>query len=176
MSFFITVGNYDYGFYWYLYLDGTIELECKATGVVFASVHPGPQADGSEYPWASEIAPGIGAPYHQHLFSARLDMMVDGVGNAVDEVEAARVPIGPDNPYGNAFTRRVTRLHRESEAAPDSPTAPSGASGTCPTRRSGTRWGSPWPTRCTRRDSRPCSPTRRRRSPGAPRSPPSTSG
>ena len=37
-------------------------------------------------------------------------MMVDGVGNTVDEVEAARVPIGPDNPYGNAFTRRVTRL------------------------------------------------------------------
>ena len=37
ISFFITVGNYDYGFYWYLYLDGTIELEGKATGVVFAS-------------------------------------------------------------------------------------------------------------------------------------------
>ena len=39
ISFFITVGNYDYGFYWYLYLDGTIELECKATGVVFASAY-----------------------------------------------------------------------------------------------------------------------------------------
>ena len=23
ISFFATVGNYDYGFYWYLYLDGT---------------------------------------------------------------------------------------------------------------------------------------------------------
>ena len=33
ISFFATVGNYDYGFYWYLYLDGTIELEVKATGV-----------------------------------------------------------------------------------------------------------------------------------------------
>ena len=30
ISFFATVGNYDYGFYWYLYLDGTIELEVKA--------------------------------------------------------------------------------------------------------------------------------------------------
>jgi primary-amine oxidase len=117
ISFFITVGNYDYGFYWYLYLDGTIELECKATGVVFASAYPGPRPDGSEYPWASEIAPGVGAPYHQHLFSARLDMMVDGPLNAVDEVEARRVPVGPDNPYGNGFTRSVTRLRRESEAA-----------------------------------------------------------
>ena len=33
VSFFATVGNYDYGFYWYLYLDGTIEMEVKATGV-----------------------------------------------------------------------------------------------------------------------------------------------
>ncbi len=117
VSFFITVGNYDYGFSWYLYLDGTIELECKATGVVFASAYPGPSPDGTPYPWASEVAPGVGAPYHQHLFSARLDMMVDGVGNAVDEVDAVRVPAGPDNPYGNAFSRRSTRLRRESEAA-----------------------------------------------------------
>jgi primary-amine oxidase len=117
ISFFITVGNYDYGFYWYLYLDGSIQLECKATGVVFASAYPGPAADGTPYPWASEVAPGVGAPYHQHLFSARLDMMVDGVGNAVDEVDAVRVATGPDNPYGNAFTRRATRLRRESEGA-----------------------------------------------------------
>ncbi len=37
ISFFATVGNYDYGFYWYLYLDGTIQCEVKATGVVFTS-------------------------------------------------------------------------------------------------------------------------------------------
>jgi primary-amine oxidase len=115
ISFFITVGNYDYGFYWHLYLDGRIELECKATGVVFASAYPGAQADGSDYPWASEIAPGIGAPYHQHLFSARLDMMLDGVENAVDEIEAVRVPMGENNPYGNAFTMKATRLERESD-------------------------------------------------------------
>jgi primary-amine oxidase len=111
VSFFVAVGNYDYGFYWYLYLDGSIQLEVKATGVVFTSSY----VDGS--PWANELAPGLGAPYHQHLFSARLDMMVDGLTNAVDELDIARVPVGPDNPYGNAFTRTVTRLSRESEAA-----------------------------------------------------------
>jgi primary-amine oxidase len=63
------------------------------------------------------VAPGVGAPYHQHLFSARLDMMVDGLVNAVDEVDAQRVPVGPGNPYGNAFTKRATRIARESEAA-----------------------------------------------------------
>ena len=43
-------------------------------------------------------------------------MTVDGVRNAVEEVEAERVPMGPDNPYGNAFRQKRTRLTRESEA------------------------------------------------------------
>ena len=44
VSYFTTVGNYDYGFYWYFYLDGTIELEIKATGVLFTSAYPGGRA------------------------------------------------------------------------------------------------------------------------------------
>ncbi|MGQ4516919.1 primary-amine oxidase [Streptomyces sp. DW26H14] len=112
VSFFATVGNYDYGFYWYFSLDGSIELEVKATGVVFTSGYPGPG-----YAYASELAPGLGAPYHQHLFSARLDMMVDGHDNAVDEVEAAAVPRGPLNPTGTGFTQKVTRLRTEKGAA-----------------------------------------------------------
>lgn len=119
VSFFITVGNYDYGFYWHFYLDGRIELECKATGVVFASVYPGAEPDGSDYPWASQIAPGIGAPYHQHLFSARLDVALDGLTNSVDELEAVRVPIDDRNPYGNAFTLSATRLKTEREGVRD---------------------------------------------------------
>ncbi|TDW29616.1 primary-amine oxidase [Cryobacterium psychrophilum] len=111
ISFFTTVGNYDYGFYWYLYLDGTIEFEAKATGVVFTSAYP-----GKGYPYASELAPGLGAPFHQHLFSARLDMAIDGLGNRVEEEEAVRVPMGVGNERGNAFSRKRTLLARESEA------------------------------------------------------------
>jgi primary-amine oxidase len=113
ISFFTPIGNYDYGFYWYLYLDGTIELEAKATGILFASGH----VEGN--PYANQVAPGVGAPFHQHFFSARLDMTVDGVRNAVDEVEAHRVPMGEGNPYGNAFGRTTTRLRRESDAQRD---------------------------------------------------------
>ena len=112
ISFFTTVGNYDYGFYWYLYLDGTIECEAKLTGVVFTAAYP---EGGSAF--ATEIAPGLAAPYHQHLFSARLDMMVDGVSNAVDEVDVVRLPMGPGNEYGNAFTGQTTRLSREADGA-----------------------------------------------------------
>ena len=111
VSFFMTVGNYDYGFYWYFGLDGTIEFEVKATGIVFTSAHP-----GKGYPFATEVAPGLGAPNHQHLFSARLDVAVDGLANAVDEIEAVAVPRGEQNPHGTGFTQSVTRLRTESEA------------------------------------------------------------
>lgn len=112
ISFFTTIGNYDYGFYWYLYLDGTIEFEAKATGIVFTSAYP-----GKDYPYASELAPGLGAPFHQHLFGARLEMALDGTTNRVEEEDAVRVPMGPGNERGNAFTRKRTLLARESEAA-----------------------------------------------------------
>jgi primary-amine oxidase len=111
ISFFVTVGNYDYGFYWYFYLDGRIELECKATGIVFTSGHP-----GGAYEFATEMAPKLGAPIHQHMFSARLDMAIDGDHCHVDEIEVQRLPIGPDNPMGNAFTRNISRLTVETEA------------------------------------------------------------
>ena len=85
VSFFTTVGNYDYGFYWYFYLDGSMECEIKMTGALFTAAHP-----GGDYPYSTEVAPGLGGPVHQHLFSARLDMTVDGLANAVDEVDVQR--------------------------------------------------------------------------------------
>ncbi len=112
VSFWSTVGNYDYGFYWYFYLDGTIEHEIKLTGALFTAAHP-----GGDNPHSAEVAPGLGGPVHQHLFSARLDMMVDGLANAVEEVDIAGLPAGPDNPFGNAMAQTVTRLRTETEAA-----------------------------------------------------------
>ncbi len=49
-------------------------------------------ADGDAGDHARMIAPGLAAPYHQHLFNVRLDMQVDGPDNEVYEVDA--VPIG----------------------------------------------------------------------------------
>jgi primary-amine oxidase len=114
VSFFTTIGNYDYGFYFYFYLDGTFEVEAKATGIVFVGGH-----DGSDYPYATELAPGLGAPVHQHLFCARLDVAVDGIRNSVDELDVARVEMGEDNPWGAAIGRTRTRLRTESEGARD---------------------------------------------------------
>jgi primary-amine oxidase len=112
ISFVATVGNYEYGFFWYLYLDGNIQLEVKLTGIVSPmAVEPGVEPE-----FANVIAPGIAAPNHQHLFSARLDLDVDGPVNEVYEVESEQVPAGPDNPWRNAFRARKTRLGSELDA------------------------------------------------------------
>lgn len=112
VSYFSTIGNYDYGFFWYFYLDGSIQVEAKATGIVFA----GAGEPGSSNPHAPEIAPGIFTPVHQHIFCARIDVAVDGEDNTLHEIEAVGIPYGPENPHGNAFTWTNTQLKSELEA------------------------------------------------------------
>ena len=112
VSFIITAGNYEYAFYWYFYTDGTIELDVKLTGIVLTSaLLPGEVSD-----FGTLVAPLTLAAHHQHFFSVRLDMAVDGPANCVYEVETEAVPPGPDNPYGNAFRPRRTLLRTESQA------------------------------------------------------------
>ena len=78
--------------------------------------------DGRSTPPADEpshgnvIAPGLAAPYHQHLFCVRLDMDVDGPVNEVYEVDVVADPAGDDNPMGNAFRPHATRLDNERDA------------------------------------------------------------
>ncbi|HVM65759.1 MAG TPA: primary-amine oxidase [Acidimicrobiales bacterium] len=115
VSFIATVGNYEYGFYWYFYLDGTVQLEVKLTGVMQTQALP----SGERSPFAAPIAPGLHAPVHQHLFSARLDLDVDGTENEVYEVEAEPLPLGDGNPLSNAFVARATKLETERSAQRD---------------------------------------------------------
>jgi primary-amine oxidase len=120
----VTAGNYDYGFYWYFYLDGTIELEVKLTGIVTTIALDPTRADevapesapapvGSH---ATRITPELAAPNHQHLFNVRLDLDVDGPINSVYEVDVRADDDGPDNPWGNAFAAHATLLKREQAA------------------------------------------------------------
>jgi primary-amine oxidase len=110
-----TVGNYEFGFFWYFYQDGTIESQVKLTGIVST----GAVAPGVQPTHGTLVAPGLYAPHHQHWFSFRLDMMVDGPQNSVHEVDSVAAPLGPDNPHGNAWTTRSRVLARETEAQRD---------------------------------------------------------
>ena len=109
-----TVGNYEYGFYWYFYLDGTIQLEVKLSGIMSTMA----VANGDAGDHAKMVAPGLAAPYHQHLFNVRLDVEVDGPNNAVFEVDASGSgePGTPENPWGNVFGSTATLLETESVA------------------------------------------------------------
>ncbi len=107
-----TVGNYEYGLFWYFHQDGSIHFEIKATGILnTAGLKPGEAPD-----YGTIVSPGVYAHYHQHIFNMRLDMAIDGERNRVVEVDTVAVPEGPDNPYGNAFTVREIVLETEKAA------------------------------------------------------------
>ena len=112
VSWFATLDNYDYGFYWSFRQDGSVELEVKLTGIVLvAGVAPGVRPRHGEL-----VAEGLNGLLHQHFFCVRLHMDVDGGPNSVCELEARATPPGPENPYGNAFETASSLLSSEAAA------------------------------------------------------------
>ena len=116
VSSFHTVGNYEYGFYWYIYLDGTIQMEVKLTGIVGVSA----VLEENERPeFAPLIAPGLASPVHQHLFCFRLDFEIDGATNRVYELNTEALVRSSDNPDGTAFHTNATLLETTVDAQRD---------------------------------------------------------
>ena len=112
ISFVATVGNYEYGFYWHLYLDGTIELDVRLTGIV----NTAGLTQKGETGRGTRIGPGVVGHIHQHVFNVRLDMEVDGPNNTVVEVDTVADPPGPENPWHNALSLLETPLLTEKAA------------------------------------------------------------
>lgn len=110
-----TIGNYEYASYWYLHQDGRVEYEMKATGIInTAACRPGQPGV-----FGTEVAPGVVGHIHQHIFCARLDVEVDGPNNTVVECDTRALPLGPENPHGNAFLVEERPLRTELEAQRD---------------------------------------------------------
>ncbi|ORY21000.1 putative peroxisomal copper amine oxidase [Naematelia encephala] len=112
-----TVANYEYGFYFNFALDGSIELEVKATGII--NTYPLAPSEIQDSAHEVEVAPRIAAQHHQHLFSLRVDPMIDGIRNTVVQVDSVPddEPVGSDsNFYGNGF-KTVKTSFRTSRAA-----------------------------------------------------------
>jgi primary-amine oxidase len=108
-----TVGNYDYGFDWIFHQDGALELRVALTGVMAAKA----VATGAHDPYSHPVAPNLAAPHHQHFFTFRLDLDVDGaLPNRVVELNSVPAPAGPANPYGGAFQMIETPLRSERDA------------------------------------------------------------
>lgn len=113
LSFVSQVGNYDYGFDWIFRQDGTLEVRVALTGIMAVKA----VAEGHDDPYSHMVGKNTVAPHHQHFFTFRLDMDVDGAAsNRVVELNSVPSPSGKANPYGNAFTMQETPLRTEREA------------------------------------------------------------
>jgi primary-amine oxidase len=108
----VTVGNYEYGFFWYFHQDGSWAHETKLTGVVHTA---GWTAD-ERSPYSLPIGDGAVTSNHQHFLCARLDLDVDGTENVAYDTEALCEPWGPANPDGAAFRPERLTYERESQA------------------------------------------------------------
>jgi primary-amine oxidase len=107
-----TVENYEYGFFWYLYQDGTIQFEVKLTGILSLGAFP----KGEKPKYGALVSPQLYAPNHQHFFNMRLDFDIDGAKNSAYQIDVMPDEIGPGNPYENAFQARSMLLKSEKQA------------------------------------------------------------
>ena len=148
VSSFSTIGNYDYGIFWYLYQDGTIQCEVKLTGILSTGAVPVGQT-----PRYGQLLneDGLYAPIHQHFFNFRLDLDVDGPLNTVYEEHAEAEPAGPGNrPRCGVPHRPHSAAHRAGGAAADRSPAGEGLAGGesgAPQRGRRARWlpvGTAW--------------------------------
>jgi primary-amine oxidase len=108
----------EYIWNYYFYQDGNIELEVRLTGILQVYC-----ADVDEpNPFGTTVAPKTNAHYHQHIFSIRVDPMVDGLNNSLVESDVVPIPDGTGsagNFAGNGFTIQDKVLKDQSEGARD---------------------------------------------------------
>jgi len=123
IKYYITAGNYDYGFKWVFKEDGVIKIDTELNGIAHirsvvrendAPGGPDEAYNGSYF--GTVVEPHVEANNHQHFFVYRLDLDVDGMMNSVSEMNTVSVPKGPENPYGNSLVAQMTPLKTEQEA------------------------------------------------------------
>ncbi|TDL20438.1 peroxisomal copper amine oxidase [Rickenella mellea] len=114
-----TLANYEYIWNYFFYQDGSIEFEIRLTGILQVYVKNPTEPN----PFGTTVAPQINAHYHQHLFSLRVDPMVDGLNNSVIESDVIPLPNAPtgsvENFAGNAFIVQEKTLKVANEGARD---------------------------------------------------------
>jgi primary-amine oxidase len=122
VKYFTRVWNYDYGLKWIFHEDGTIDLKAELTGIVgikgvnrTTDLPGGPDETFNGNYYGTLVAPHVEAVNHQHFFSFRLDLDVDGTDNLVEEMNTVAVPPSKTNPYGNAFAKQMSLIRNEGE-------------------------------------------------------------
>ncbi|TAQ84205.1 hypothetical protein B7494_g7470 [Chlorociboria aeruginascens] len=102
----ITVSNYEYILAFMFNQAGEVIYEVRATGILSTQ----PIDEGISVPWGTVVHPGVLAAHHQHIFSLRIDPMIDGPLNRVVYEEAHPMPRSDFNPHGTGYTVSETPI------------------------------------------------------------------
>lgn len=112
-----TVANYEYIFIFILDQAANVELEVRATGIL--STVPFDNENGETVPWGTNVGPGVMAPFHQHMFSFRVDPAIDGFKNTVYYEDSVPLPEDDKNPYLVGYTTEQTVISQSASAETD---------------------------------------------------------
>ncbi|KAJ9639802.1 hypothetical protein H2204_003595 [Knufia peltigerae] len=110
----ITVAKYEYIIAFHFTQAASIRYEVRATGILSTA----PIEINEQVPYGKVVAPGVMAPYHQHLFSLRIDPWLDGQKSSFSTSESVPMPLDQDtSPFGVGYRTRGSII--ESESARD---------------------------------------------------------
>ncbi len=118
MTFTSAVGAYDYAYSWVFHQDGSLELQTNLTGIMLTKGVADTMHSQANH-FGHLVANNIEAIHHQHFFTYRLDMDVNGQANSAIEMNTKALPVSQDNPKGNAFVMEDTLLETEAVAMRD---------------------------------------------------------
>jgi primary-amine oxidase len=118
----ITVSNYEYILAFMFNQAGEVIYEVRATGIL--STQPiDHELDKVGVPFGTVVHPGVLAVHHQHIFSLRIDPMLEGHANRLVYDEAHAMPLDKEwNPHGIGYTVSETVVETASglDLDPDS--------------------------------------------------------
>lgn len=104
------IGNYIYGFDWTFGTDGSIDVKVVLTGTTLNRGATEEDETGAPVIAVDDTGVHVAAPNHQHFFSFRLDLDVDGPQNHVFETDIRAIAAPP---FRNAFGAVETMLRQE---------------------------------------------------------------
>jgi primary-amine oxidase len=107
----ITVSNYEYILAFIFNQAGEIDYEIRATGILSTQ----PIDEDVEVPWGTVVHPGVLAVHHQHIFSLRVDPMIDGYDNRLVYDEAFPMDRSEFNPQGTGYYVKETVIEKSGQ-------------------------------------------------------------
>ncbi|KIV96095.1 hypothetical protein PV10_03673 [Exophiala mesophila] len=103
----MTVSNYEYILMFIFTQAGDVVYEVRATGILSTQ----PIDEGVQVPWGTVVHPGVLAAHHQHIFSLRVDPMIDGPNNTFSYDECVPLPRDAHlNPHGTGYITKETQI------------------------------------------------------------------